>query len=447
MQKKSRTKGLILTVVSLLFIWGLFSISSLLLNASNQTNLSYFPSDSEVVIRVNGKELIKEVSFNLLEESKDKDALTRILNFISKKEENQESRTLGIDVVSDVGIFLKNYKNGKLLGVLVNINSNSLFEENSKRFIDANTTVTQQNNVGLILTYISPDDLINQSDLKKIGVSILAKENVNPFADSPKKNALIEIQSYHSSYGKGMIEITGTNHEFQIESELDAKQTIHNNSSYCLKPKGLHVSCAFVPDNYLSVVEQLFPINNKERLPKIKTISWNYQGMNIQEGGSHNLGFFVQPMTDLLIEFDKPFHLNQHINYVENFNKWGVQTTEKGLKIGQQTYVVDSLNPTMFFVGVNASNLQKRKNPYLLNIEGDVNSLLKISGSESITTFVDMIFPAFSTSQDFFKTVENTSIRVTQQKGKIKINGKLKFKKDKFSYTECVRLMLALKGY
>jgi hypothetical protein len=202
-----------------------------------------------------------------------------------------------------------------------------------------------------------------------------------------------------------------------------------------------------IPDNYLAAFEQFFPILNKEQLPKIKAISWNYQGLNIQEGGTHNLGFFVQPMTDMLIEFEKPFHLNKHIQYTENFDKWGIKTNSKGLLIGNQEYIVDSLSPTSYFIGKNASNLIKRNNPYLLNIEGDMSDLLKISGSESISTFVEMIFPAFTSSQDFFKSIENTSIQIEQKGTKIKIKGKLKFKKNKYSYTECLRFMLALKGY
>jgi hypothetical protein len=140
-------------------------------------------------------------------------------------------------------------------------------------------------------------------------------------------------------------------------------------------------------------------------------------------------------MTDMLIEFEKPFHLNKHIQYTENFDKWGIKTNKKGLLIGNQSYIIDSLSPTSYFIGKNASNLIKRNNPYLLNIEGDMADLLKISGSESISTFVEMIFPAF------------TSIQIEQKGTKIKIKGKLKFKKNKYSYTECLRFMLALKGY
>ena len=43
--------------------------------------------------------------------------------------------------------------------------------------------------------------------------------------------------------------------------------------------------------------------------------------------------------------------------------------------------------------------------------------------------------------------VENTSIQIKQKGSQIKIKGKLKFKKNKYSYTECLRFMLALKGY
>ena len=447
MQTQSRTKGLLLTVVSLLFIWGLFYISSLLLKTSKDSNLEYIPSNAEISIRIDGKKMIKNTTYDLLVTSKDQQALDKIMNFITKESENADQKKLGINFLSQIGIFVQPSKQGKLLGVLVNLNEASQFEENGKQLISPSSTIVHNNNVGLILTYLSPNDMISQEELQKIGNEILATKGKNPFENTTNKNLLIEIKSNDSNYGKGKIEISEINNEFIIESNLNASKTIPNNSTYCLKPNGLHVSCAMIPDSYLAAFEQLFPISNKDKLPKIKNISWNYQGMNIQEGGSHNLGFFVQPMTDMLIEFEKPFHLNQHIDFTENFKKWGIQTNLKGLTIGNQNYIVDSLSPTTFFIGINSDNLIKKKNPYLLNIEGDINTLLKISGSESITTFVDMIFPAFATSQDFFKTIENTSIQVKQNGDNINIKGKLKFKKGKFSYTECLRFVLALKGY
>ncbi len=447
MQKQTRTKGLLLTVVSLLFIWGLFYLSALLLKVSNDTNLDYIPLNSEISIRVDGKKIMKNTSYDLLITSKDQHVLDKILNFISKESENADQKKLGVNFLSQIGIFVKPIKQGKLIGVLVNLNTPSQFKENGKQLITSSTIITQNENVGLILTCLSPSDLISQEELVKIGNEILATRRENPFKTTNKKDLLIEILSNESKYGKGNIDISCKENEFIIESNLNVAKSTNNNSTYCLKPKGLHVSCAMIPDNYVAVLEQLFPISNKEKLPKIKNISWNYQGMNIQEGGDHNLGFFVQPMTDMLIEFDKPFHLNQHINFTENFKKWGIQSSLKGLMIGDRNYTIDSLSPTTFFIGINSDNLIKKKNPYLLNIEGDINTLLKISGSESITTFVEMIFPAFTSSQDFFKSIENTSIQVKQNGNQIKIKGKLKFKKDKFSYTECLRFVLALKGY
>ncbi len=446
MQKQSRTKGLLLTFISLLFIWGLFYISSLLLKSSKNSNLRCIPENSEILIRIDGKKLIKNTAYNFLVESKDQQVLDKIINFITKVE-NRETKQLGIDFLSEIGIFVQPLKNGKLLGILVNLNSPSLFEENGRNIIDASTTIIRKDDIGLILNYLTPNEIISQAELQKIGSKILSNNNNKSFENQLKKDLLFEIKSNNPEYGKGTIEISGINNEFIIESNLKASKHNTNNSTYCLKPNGLHVSCAMIPDNYVAAFEQLFPISNKEKLPKIKNISWNYQGMNIQEGGSHNLGFFVQPMTDMLIEFDKPFHLNKHVNFTENFKKWGIQTNIKGMVIGKQNYIVDSLSPTTYFIGINSDNLIKKQNPYLLNIEGDINTLLKISGSESITTFVDMIFPAFTTSQDFFKTIENTSIQVKQTGEKIHIKGKLKFKKGKFSYTECLRFILALKGY
>ena len=447
MQTQSRFKGLLAILISLLFIWGLFYVSSLFLKSSINTNLAYFPKDAEISMRIDAKNLAKNVANDLLFSSKNQVVLDKLINYITQESKDGNVKKIGIDFLSEIGVFVKPIKNGKIIGVLVNLKSPKDFKENAPKITNTVVAISENDNVGVLIYYLSPNEILTDSDLQKIANAIIYKKTTNPFKNSISENTIVEIKANNSIFGKGSIAILEENNAFTFESTLQVKNGISNNTTYCLKPSGLHVSCAMIPDNYIAVFEQVFPILNKEQLPKIKAISWNYQGLNIQEGGTHNLGFFVQPMTDMLIEFEKPFHLNKHIQYTENFDKWGIKTNSKGLLIGNQEYIVDSLSPTSYFIGKNASNLLKRNNPYLLNIEGDMADLLKISGSESISTFVEMIFPAFTSSQDFFKSIENTSIQIEQKGTKIKIKGKLKFKKNKYSYTECLRFMLALKGY
>ena len=447
MQTQSRFKGLLAILISLLFIWGLFYVSSLFLKSSINTNLAYFPEDAEITMRIDGKKLAKNVANDLLFSSKDQVVLDKLINYITQESKDGNVKKIGIDFLSEIGVFVKPIKNGKIIGVLVNLQSPKDFKENAPKITNTVVGISEKDNVGVLISYLSPNEILTDSDLQKIANAILHKKTTNPFFNPTSDKTIVEIKTQNSIFGKGSIAISEENNGFTFESTLQAQKSIPNNTSYCLKTSGLHVSCAMIPDNYLAAFEQVFPILNKEQLPKIKAISWNYQGLNIQEGGTHNLGFFVQPMTDMLIEFEKPMHLNKHIQYTENFDKWGIKTNSKGLLIGNQEYIVDSLSPTSYFIGVNASNLIKRKNPYLLNIDGDLEDLLKISGSESISTFVEMIFPAFTSSKDFFKSIENTSIQIEQKGTKIKIKGKLKFKKNKYSYTECLRFMLALKGY
>jgi hypothetical protein len=447
MQIQSRFKGLLAILISLLFIWGLFYISSLFLKSSINTNLKYFPQDAEITIRLDGKKLVENAAYDLLFVSKDKPVIDKLINYVTQESKDGNVKKIGIDFLSEIGVFVKPVKNGKIIGVLVNLNDPNEFKENAPSITNAVVGISSKDNVGVLLSYLPPNEILSEKELQDIANEIITEKTENPFKSTINQNVLAEIKADNPIFGKGTIAISEANNTFTFESTLHAEKSIPNNSTYCLKPVGLHVSCAMIPDNYLTVFEQLFPLFNKNQLPKIKAISWNYQGLNIQEGGAHNLGFFVQPLTDMLIEFEKPFHLNKHVQYRENFDKWGIKTSLKGLTIGNQKYIVDSLSPTSYFIGLHANNIVKRENPYLLNIEGDISHLLKINGSESISTFIEMIFPAFTSSQDFFKSIENTSIQIKQKGNQINIKGKVKFKRNKYSYTECLRFMLALKGY
>ena len=313
---------------------------------------------------MDGKKLVKNVAYDLLCVSKDQPVIDKLINYVTQESKDGNVKKIGIDFLSEIGVFVKPVKNGKIIGVLVNLNDPNEFKENAPSITNAIVAISSKDNVGVLLSYLSPNELLSEKELQDIANEIITEKTEYPFKSTINQNVLAEIKADNPIFGKGTIAISEANNTFTFESTLQAEKSIPNNSTYCLNPVGLHVSCAMIPDNYLSVFEQLFPLINKEQLPKIKAISWNYQGLNIQEGGAHNLGFFVQPMTDMLIEFEKPFYLNKHIQYTENFDKWGIKTSLKGLTIGNQKYIVDSLSPTSYFIGIHANNLVKRENPY-----------------------------------------------------------------------------------
>jgi len=447
MQKQSRFKGLLAIFISLLFIWGLFYLSYLLLKSSTDTNLTYLPKDAEIIIHIDGRKLAKNVASDLLFTSQDKVVVDKLIKFINKETEDGFVQKTGIDFFSEIGFFVKTINNDKIIGVLVNVKSSEKFIQNASKMTNAVVAYSDKENVGVLIFKVSPTNKLTHNELQKLANKILLGKSSNPFKNSSHENALVEINTNNSMFGKGSISITEENNSFILESTLQTKKAAKNTTTYLLKPKGLHLSCAMIPNDYFRIFENFLPISNKNQLPKLKSLSCNYAGLHIQEGGNHDLGFYVQPMTEMLIEFEQPFHLNQHIQFKDKFVKWGIKTNEKGLTIGRKSYVVDSLSPTSYFIGINTSNLIKQKNPYLLNMEGNLSNVLKISGSESISTFVEMIFPAFNPSKDFFKSIENTSIQMKEIGSHIQTKGQLKFKKNKYAYTECVRFMLALKGY
>ena len=97
MQTQSRFKGLLAILISLIFIWGLFYVSSLFLKSSINTNLAYFPEDAEITMRIDGKKLAKNVANDLLFSSKDQVVLDKLINYITQESKDGNVKKIGID--------------------------------------------------------------------------------------------------------------------------------------------------------------------------------------------------------------------------------------------------------------------------------------------------------------------------------------------------------------
>ena len=111
MQIQSRFKGLLAILISLLFIWGLFCICSLFLKSSINTNLKYFPKDAEITIRLDGKKLVENVAYDLLCVSKDQPVIDKLINYVTQESKDGNVKKIGIDFLSEIGVFVKPVKN------------------------------------------------------------------------------------------------------------------------------------------------------------------------------------------------------------------------------------------------------------------------------------------------------------------------------------------------
>jgi hypothetical protein len=99
------------------------------------------------------------------------------------------------------------------------------------------------------------------------------------------------------------------------------------------------------------------------------------------------------------------------------------------------------LDQKTLFVGSNPSNVSAISPQNIYTLNGDLKSITSVKGAGFILSFLE-VMPPFAASKQFFESVENTSFVMKQTNNKLTVDGKLKFKKDKFALTEIIRFGL-----
>ena len=447
MQKKSLFFRIFIPLTTLLVVWVLFYISSVFLTENQNKNLSYFPTNSLIKIRIDGKKIVEKTAGSLLFDSKDEKVLTQLDTLLGRMfKDTTQAKKMGINFLSDIGIFTAKQKDGILLGFLVNVNNEKLFNSNVSKSIGQNQASYYKDGVGTIVQYI-PMNLNGQTNISSIAQNILNKKGVNPFNTNENKDVIMEIIStnasnYKNPLGTGKLAIWIEDQKIKMEGNLDKPSTYSTDASYTLKTRGLNISINAVDPSWNRIIASLLE-KQSIKIPEIKSLSFNYQGVNLEEGGDQ--GFYVQPKMDLLLNFKNAYNVDSTLSALDKLNGWGVKRTEKQVKVGTQVYSIKSIDSKTLFLGTNPQLIKKSSKTDLYKLEGDLGALTDIKGAGFIISFLEMM-PPYSATKTLFGSIENSSIIVTQSKNSLDFKGSILFKKDKHALTEFVRFGLLLKG-
>ncbi len=447
MQKKSLFFRIFIPVTTLLVIWVLFYVSSVFLTENQKENLNYFPSNSLIKIRIDGKKIVEKTAGSLLFDYKEDKVLTQLDTLLNRMfKDTTQAKRMGINFLSDIGVFTDKQSDGLLLGLLVNVNNEKLFTSNVPKQLIDNQASYFKNGVGVIINYI-PTTSGKSINIAKIAESILNSKSSNPFTSNSNKDVVMEVISsnsgnYKNPLGTGKLAIWIEDQEIKMEGKLDKPSTTSNNSNYTLRTNGLNISINAIDPTLNKTIASLLD-KKGVKIPSIQSLSFNYRGVNLEEGGDQ--GFYVQPKMDILLNFEKEHNLDSTLSALDKLNAWGVKRTTNEIAIGTQKYTIKSVNSKTLFLGTNPESIRKSSPTELYKLEGDLGKLTDIKGASFILSFLEMM-PPYAATKTLFSSIENSSIVVKKSNKSLDFKGSIRFKKDKHTLTEFVRFGLLLKG-
>jgi hypothetical protein len=455
MKIKYSIKTLLTSLVLLVFLWVAFFITQLIYKAPEHKNEYFIPETATFAIKLDSRKLVNKTLYTLLFEGRDEQIIEKIKEIISTPGEQRKS--LGINFLSDAILFSNPYKNGKLVIVSVNLSNSTNFKNNIPELLNPNQVVEVVDNVGFILTYISAN---NQERIKKEDISTFFAKNILPLSNNTNSRFKVTKQEgeFFQSYSKGNLFGTSTcfnssnilfnliENGIEMNGELSISGNKNSNvlvANQILIPKNgyFHFSSGVIPKSIQDTLSSS-ALKAGIELPKLKSFSLNYGGMNIQ---MNNEGMSVLPDMDLLLEFNSAFSISNLLKQDTLLSKIAGKFDNKTLSIGGKKYFVNQLNSKTISISVSDSpTIVSNKKNELFAIKGNISSLLKVEGGGMIVSLLEMV-PAFKASKELFSNLEDVNIKVRKiNSKKADLNGKIIFKKDHFVMNEMMKFILEM---
>jgi hypothetical protein len=454
MQLEFRFRRVLPILLSLVLLWALFLISAFLLEKKENRNQLYVPTGYTMIARMDAKALFESSLYTLLFEARDPEVFGKVNELIEKRQADQQTALdFGIDYLSDVILFTTESGGKPVYGVLFNLSDETKFNSNFPRLMHPNQALASKDHVGLLLTM--PGKKVNATEvqsLKAKATGIMARPHTAPLHipmyDS-KNQPLLALRLNAAKNGKQTLFKSG-----DLAAQVHAQELLITGdlepglvagirpAAWTLKPQGFHFSNAlFTPEIQRAV--QDFLQSNGFTLPEISRFSMNYKGIQLQDGES---GLMITPRIELLVEFRDEFNIHTILEANETaLSKVGIQHERKTLQAGVVSFAIDSLDPRTLFIGMDPSAVSAQPNDNYFLLQGNIEELTHIEGGGFIRNIIEVL-PPFRASQQLLQGIQYSNIQLRPQGGKVKLDGKIQFKKDKYAINELLKFLMTFKG-
>lgn len=450
MQIWQANKKLILSVLTLLFLWFNFLFYQLIKEDSNNDHLQYIPENSVFILKVNSRSLIKSGLESVFFEQKDNEIYKLVKDLMEKQTEKEGiQRNPGIDLTKEIIFFTVPVNQNTVSGFLFSLNNRHFFDKNVLTYFDEGHAAASNGSVGIVISdkskktnqLLSTDELQilasqfvkepSGFDLRKLNeiysddfiAEVWSKQGIQADAD------LINYTKFNFSIDKNEILLSGN-------VQLNKERIKHDKKIAVLVPNGFHLTTQLISDKVNDTLASFF--NNFNFIPRVSAISLNYFGSNIIEKPS----FDIIPNCDVLIHFQKEMDMSRLLDTMIS-RQLVTNVSESEFTYGGYTFYFHQPDNMSLYLGRHpfySSTIEQ--SDVMMRISGDVTTLTTIESKVFKTSFL-MLFPIYSASKNLTLAVNKVDISIKSDKNGIaKVKGVVRFKDGKYALNELMRFGL-----
>lgn len=429
MRSSNKIKSIVFNLCTLIGIWIIYLISSLILKSQKSDLLKYIPSNYEYYGVLNNSLLNKKIANQLLLESPN-DSLYLQFSELVKEINTDPSKQTGINLMSNIVFFKTSINNSPIICFLFELNDPVKFR---KQQLYESTFLTSNDEIGLVLFPMRKESKLKLDEIAKN----IFDNNNNDLTSKLNKNELASIQFKNSKNQLKVIEqkngitITGC---LENTSIIKEQEVTANNPS-----KSFHLSANYIPDFIANYIQQ--KLNQQlYNTPLIKSFSINYQGIEIKEDEDDE--FLILPKCNAHIVLDSSISQKRILKIFGPITTLTIDSLTNSFRIGSELYSY-KLNKNHLHIGKSSKELQTNDSENLFHLSGNISSLFSIKGPSFITGFIEMLPPYFI-SKKYANSIQSIYLKVKKNKKKTQllIDFSLKMKPSKNMYHETLKMFL-----
>jgi hypothetical protein len=429
----------------LVLLMGFLGVISLLLLEFFQYEApvpaTYIPADTEWAIRVDLERLAKEEAYTLLFEAKDEQLITTLRKIADDRvRKRTEKGPLTVDFRRDVVIFGLQKANTHYIGIQLKVSDPDAFRRNIKNYLSKGQYADVKGNRAIILTRT---DKKTPSENDKKGMARLISGMLAntrkwelPHATVLKPSFLtIETTAFRDKQGTMTLDFFEEGHELSLKGTFKPKVPLRP-ADYSLKPAGLYLSTAIIPDGFSDSLNHLLPVGDF-RFPELRAITIDYLGLAIAQT---EVGMRPLPKMNVILESKYPFPADSLLRTVPD----QLRGPHNSIHAASLTYYVKQIDQNTVFIGLDTNAIQLQKARLLCDLRGSLETLNRIDANPTLIAFMDLV-PQVRFGKLFIGSTKSVELFITQPKGKTcVIRGKLLFKDDAYPVHETVKLLVGL---
>lgn len=445
MKNKNVLKKIVAPFILIASLWVIvILIQFLTVKNSNENINNSIPHNANFVIKLDAKSILNESAIQLLFEAKDQDVLTKMNEKLS--EPREQNLKIGVDFLSEIIAFSINNKKNLVKGICLNINNKKEFSENISSYLKSDQFFYLNNSKGYVF---SPSVKMNQQEID----AFISKEILSTSAKkiTLNKNNANEIQfisngevfGENTIFKSSEISINAVKNNIILVGDLikSKKQTKSlNNIDYQINEnkKSFHFSSGVIPNTIQDTLD--FFLNKIDlNLPEIKTISFNYSGLEMGEA-------MMLPNINLIVQFHDEVSISTFLTNESIVTKLEAQVKENTLKIENKIYYFTQINSNTISIGTDKNITYTKAKETVLNTNGNLASLFEIKNGGMFVSFLEGI-PVYKAPKTLFNASEDFNLTIKEMnKNSYKLKGNLTFKEGHYSMNEMIKFMLEIQA-